>query len=256
VIYLHGAPGANKDHLRHADYYAQQQIRMVSVNRPGTGSSTLSQDWSALSFADDLRAVMDKLEIEKATVIGFSAGGLYACAYAYCFPERINKLGLLSSVGPFDIPSLREKLSDALQLFQEASINNPDGLLQQLSGITTPEAMLDLILSLASAPDQQLIDTPEIRGSLLAAFADVLEQGLEGVIKEVYNGAVPWGFSVSGIPVDTRIWHGTADRNMPIECSKYLAARIPRAQASYIDGAGHYFSFAMWPEILQSLLRP
>ena len=255
VIYLHGAPGSNKDHIRHADYYVKQQIRMVSVNRPGTGASTTSKNWSAIGFADDLRAVMDQLDIEKATVIGFSAGGLYACAYAYCYPERINKLGLLASVGPFDIPSLHAKLADAIQLFHETAIKNPEGLLQQLSDITTPEAMFELMLSLVSAPDKHLLKTPEIRNSLLPTFADVLEQGMENIIKEVYNTAMPWGFSASDIPVDTRIWHGTADSNTPIACSKYLAARIPRAQATYIDGAGHYFSFEMWPEILQTILR-
>ena len=254
AIYLHGAPGSKRDHTSHKDFYARHNIRMISVNRPGTGLSTYYQDWSALTFAVDLRDLMNSLAIDNATIIGFSAGGLYACAFAHQFPERTKKLLLLSSVAPFDNSSLYGQLTETAQVFYEQSKNNPDLLLEQLSGVTTPEALLDIMKSLASDPDQQLFNAPDIRKDILYSFSDVLEQGLASFIKEVYNIAIPWGFSPCEISVATEIWHGTEDSNIPIACSQYLAENISHSETKYKENSGHYFSFAMWQEILKSTL--
>jgi len=254
VIYLHGAPGSNKDHSQHSADSRLQNIRMFAINRPGTGNSTASDSWSALGFADDLREVMDRLAIAKANVVGFSAGGLYACAFAYRYPERVERLGLISSVAPFNNPVLYEKLTEATQVFYEGAKHNPAGLLAQLSAITSSEAMFALVESLVSPEDKRILNSPEVRESMLSAFSDVVQQGLKGFVKEIFNIAVPWGFSVSDISTETRIWHGRADHNIPVECGEYLAKTIPSAQLTYMDGAGHYFSFERWPDIIQSLL--
>ncbi|MEN8169022.1 MAG: alpha/beta hydrolase [Pseudomonadota bacterium] len=253
VIYLHGAPGSYRDHSDFDELYRQQGLRMVSVNRPGTGSSTASGGWGALSFAADLRQVLDQLSISKATVIGFSAGGLYGCAFAHQYPERVERLALLSSVGPFDLPQLGNKRTEATKAFHDTAKENPAALLEQLSAITTAEALLALVNSLISSEDKKVFALPEVASQMRLAYADVLAQGLDKLIKEIAIINSPWGFSPAEIMVDTRLWHGTADINVPVECSEYLAEQIPAATASYVEGGGHYFSFEQWPELLQEI---
>ncbi len=254
IVYLHGAPGSNKDHAHHEAFYQKQGIRLISVNRPGTGTSGFHSDWNALSFADELKQVLDSLGIGRAAVVGFSAGGLHACAFAQRHPDYVSKLGLLSSVAPFDIPSLSEKRSEAIRQFHDAARDNPDALLEQLSSITSADDLLALIISLVSPQDQAVLSSPETTTQFLLSASDVLTQGLQPVIAEIAIINSPWGFSVSDITADTHIWHGTADINVPIECSQYLAAHIPHARASYLEGAGHYFSFAQWQEIVRAMI--
>jgi pimeloyl-ACP methyl ester carboxylesterase len=196
---------------------------------------------------------MDQLEIERATVIGFSAGGLYGCAFAHQYPERVVRLGLLSSVGPFDLPLLGNKRTAATKVFHDAAKENPAALLEQLAAITTVEALRALVDSLVLPEDRLVFAQSQIASQLLLSYADVLVQGLVRFIREITLINSPWGFSPREITAETLIWHGTADISIPIECSEYLAGQIPSARANYVEGAGHFFSFAQWPELLKAI---
>ncbi len=253
VIYLHGIPGSARERNGFDELYQQHHIRLLSVNRPGIGASTASNKWNALTFANDLLQLMSHLAIDKATVIGFSSGGLYGCAFAHQHPERVERLALLASVGSFDVPHLDTKRSDAIKAFHQAAKENPSALFEQLSAVTTPEALLAMVKSLSCPEDRALFAQPEISTQMLPAYADALAQGWDKVIQDIAIINSSWGFAPEEITVKTQIWHGTVDINIPIECSEYLAEKIPAATATYIEGAGHYFSFAQWPELLTEI---
>lgn len=254
VVYLHGSPGSNKDHCKHEELYQELGVRMLSINRPGIGKSTGQQGWNAISFADDLKNVLDTLEIEKTAVSGFSSGGLHACAFAHQHPDRITKLGLLGSVAPFDIPELNASRTEASKQLHDMARDNLDALVEQFSGVTTADALLGVIHSIVAPADQQIFDQPDIAEQFLLAYSDLLPDGLRNIFNEIGMINSPWGFSPSGITAETHIWHGTADINVPIECCKYLTNQIPSAKAHCIEGAGHYFPFVQWPQILNTLL--
>jgi pimeloyl-ACP methyl ester carboxylesterase len=253
VIYLHGMPGSNRDHSNYEELHQQLGIRLISVNRPGIGTSSTSDNHDALSFANDLLKVMKQLEIEKASIIGFSSGGQYGCAFAHSYPERVERLALLSSGGPFDLYIIGDKRTEAIRAFHDAARDNPSALLEQFSKITSPETLLALMYSMISPEDQQIVAQPKNLSQFLLVCEDVIAQGLDKLIKEITIFNSPWGFSPSEITVETLIWHGTADINIPVECSEYLAREIPSSIATYIEGAGHYFSFAQWPDLLKKI---
>ncbi|WP_172840335.1 alpha/beta fold hydrolase [Solemya pervernicosa gill symbiont] len=252
-IYLHGTPGSARDHLGFEPLYQELGLRMISVNRPGIGKSSFQKGSTAVSFADDLLQLFDQLSIDRADIIGFSAGGLYGCAFAAKYPERIVQLNLFSSVGPYDNPELHAKLSDVIRPLYDTAVHNPAALLEQLSGLTTPEAIIALLQSATSASDHAVLNAEQTRPGFIAASGDVLKQGLEWWVQEIANIASPWGFSPSEVTAKTRLWHGTDDLAVPIESSEYLVAAIPSATANYVEGAGHYFSHAQWPELLRDI---
>jgi len=254
VVYLHGSPGSNKDHCHQEALYRELDVRMISVNRPGIGKSSSKEGWNALGFAGDLKTVLDTLGVEKAAVSGFSSGGLHACAFAHQHPERVSKLGLLASVAPFDIPELSESRAEASKQLHDMARDNPDVLLEQFSGVDTPEALLAAIHAIVAPADQAIFERPDIAEQFHLAFADLLPDKLKHVFNEIGMINSPWGFSVTEIKAETHVWHGTADINVPIECCKYLTEQIPSAEAHCIEGAGHYFPFVQWREILQSIL--
>ena len=254
VIYLHGSPGSNKDHCQHESLYRELGVRLVSVNRPGIGKSSGMEGWTALSFTDDLKTVLDTLGIEKAAVSGFSSGGLHACAFAHQYPDRVSKLGLLASVAPFDIPELSNSRTEASKQLHDMARDNLDALLEQFASVTTAEALLEVLHSIVAPADQEILEQPEVAAQFLRAYADLLPNGLKNVFHEIGMINSPWGFSPADIRAETHIWHGTADINVPIECCEYLAEQIPAAEAHCIEGAGHYFPFVQWPQILRTLI--
>jgi 3-oxoadipate enol-lactonase len=69
-------------------------------------------------FADDLRAVLDELGIERARVLGFSMGVVAALRFAIRWPERVEQLVLVSAMAsrlPAEIIQRARLVEDMLQ---------------------------------------------------------------------------------------------------------------------------------------------
>jgi pimeloyl-ACP methyl ester carboxylesterase len=59
-----------------------------------------------------------------------------------------------------------------------------------------------------------------------------------------------WGFGPADIAVPVVLWHGEADRNVPVAHGRRLAALLPECRATFVPEAGHYLIFDRWREVL------
>jgi pimeloyl-ACP methyl ester carboxylesterase len=92
VLLLHGGLG-------HSDVWGKQipafseHHKIIAVDSRGHGRSTRSdQPYSYDLMADDVVALMDFLKIDKASIVGWSDGGIIGIDIAIRHPERLNKL--------------------------------------------------------------------------------------------------------------------------------------------------------------------
>ena len=77
-----------------------RRARVIAPDLPGHGASGKAPgDYSLGSLASSLRDLLVKLGHERATLVGHSLGGGVAMQFAYMFPERAERLVLLSSGG-------------------------------------------------------------------------------------------------------------------------------------------------------------
>ena len=75
-----------------------KNVRVVTLDIPGHGISVVTGEIHTMEFlADTLAAALDRLGIEKATIVGHSMGGYVALAFAERHPERTEALVLLHS---------------------------------------------------------------------------------------------------------------------------------------------------------------
>ena len=68
------------------------------------GSAKPRGDYSLGAYASGLRDLLAALGHERATVVGHSMGGGIAMQMAYQFPERVERLALVSSTSPTSRP--------------------------------------------------------------------------------------------------------------------------------------------------------
>jgi proline iminopeptidase len=97
-VVLHGGPGAHHDYLlpyfdglatgRTLRYYDQRGGGRSEVDRD------VSVDWR--SHVDDLAALLDIWQLQQATIVGYSWGGLLAMLFATTHPGRVTRLALVS----------------------------------------------------------------------------------------------------------------------------------------------------------------
>ncbi|HEY0135293.1 MAG TPA: alpha/beta hydrolase, partial [Nannocystis sp.] len=73
--------------------------QVVYLDQRGCGRSDRSEParWNLDTWADDVRAVCDALEVVRPVVLGFSFGGIVAQAYATRYPDHPGKLILAST---------------------------------------------------------------------------------------------------------------------------------------------------------------
>jgi pimeloyl-ACP methyl ester carboxylesterase len=99
VVLIHGMVNSSKHWeqvaLRLADRYT-----VVAPDLLGHGdSAAVRGDYSLGAHACSIRDLLSTIGIDRATVVGHSLGGGIAMQFFYQFPQRVERLGLISSGG-------------------------------------------------------------------------------------------------------------------------------------------------------------
>jgi len=107
----------------------ETDFRCVAVDLPGhgrshgTGPGTYGRDL----VLDDLRAVLDHLEIEECVLVGHSLGGYLSLALTIEDPRRVRGLGLVGAGPGFRNPESRDRWNESVaSLVADRDI--PDGM--------------------------------------------------------------------------------------------------------------------------------
>jgi pimeloyl-ACP methyl ester carboxylesterase len=92
VVLLHGGLG-NSDHFAFQLPALVDRFQVIAIDSRAQGRSTMGT--AAITYdqmASDVVAVLDKLEIQRAAVVGWSDGGEVALKLAISFPGRVDRL--------------------------------------------------------------------------------------------------------------------------------------------------------------------
>ncbi len=80
-----------------------QHFRVITFDNRGAGrTSAPDRPYSIAGMAEDVVALMDRIGVAKAHVLGFSMGGFIAQELALAHPERVGKLILLATAAGAD----------------------------------------------------------------------------------------------------------------------------------------------------------
>lgn len=104
IFFLHGWPGSRIEGCYLDKAARTHNIRIVTIDRPGFGSSTPDPKRTVLSHAKDVDHVAQHLKAERYGVLGVSGGGPYALACAKALPaDKLKVVSIVCGLGPSDI---------------------------------------------------------------------------------------------------------------------------------------------------------
>lgn len=229
VVLLHGQPGTAGDWQRVTPLLTDR-YQVVVPDRPGYGRT----GGRATGFAGNAHAVielLDRLDLERAVLVGHSWGGGVALAAAASWPARVAGLVLASSVGPGEHLGWNDRLL-AAPLVGDALAAAAIGGLGLALGRTRVQELADRHMT-GRAHEAVVALTRLTRGGSLVWKSFVTEQ--RALVEELDD----LGPGLGAITAPTVVVHGRADHLVPPEVAEKLAAAIPGATLLLLPRAGH-----------------
>ena len=99
LLFLHGLGSTKKDWEAQIPFFSRN-YRVITPDLRGHGRSSKPEKAYGVEYmAEDIKQFLDALEIDKATLIGFSMGGAVAFQFAYMYPGQTDRLVIVNS-GP------------------------------------------------------------------------------------------------------------------------------------------------------------
>jgi pimeloyl-ACP methyl ester carboxylesterase len=261
ILYCHGVPSSRVE----GDLYFTPEImanldtRIIIPDRPGIGRSDYQENRQILDWAKDAAELTSQLGIERFGVLGSSGGAPYALACGARLPQ-VAAVGIMGGIAPFEAAGIKKSLSGPLKaMFWLAKVAPLvlSGLFRlnlramRKGGAKAGERMV----AMAPEPDKSVLRRPEIQAQFMACFAAACQNGVRGAVTDTGLVARPWGVDLAGIRVPVLLWHGVQDRNVPVECGRYLAKTIAHCEAKFYANDAHLsVPLNHLAEILSSLI--
>lgn len=213
-----------------------EEFTVIAPDFLGHGQSDKPRaDYSLGGYANGMRDLLTILNIDKVTVVGHSFGGGVAMQFAYQFPERTERLVLVSSGG------LGPEVSLAIRAINLPGFHQLIGLLglpvvrnvaQSLltglsdSGIPAARDLDEVAVILESWRDPQ---TRRAIKHLVRACIDMRGQIITMRDRAYLTAAMPMAL----------VW-GTHDQVLPVEHAAVCAALAPDAAVEIFEDSGHF----------------
>jgi pimeloyl-ACP methyl ester carboxylesterase len=235
VVLFHGALATSADWLAGPfDPLVAEGVRVTAIDRPGCGRSRRERfGGMPRTQAEQIRAGLDALGIERPLVVAHSFGGLVALAYAELFPEALSHLVLLA---PLAFPEPRP-LEHSFLMPRSAPFLGP--LLSSAADATIDLPMLKLFQKLMFSPQEvpQHWERHYPYAEMLTPHA-MVAQGEDAA--SVFPFAPAGLIDVSRIETPTHIIQGSADKVVRMELhARPLARLMPDARLTELQGVGH-----------------
>jgi pimeloyl-ACP methyl ester carboxylesterase len=249
VVLIHGMVNSSRHWeqvaLRLADSYT-----VIAPDLIGHGdSATPRGDYSLGAHAAVIRDLLTVIGIERATIVGHSLGGGVAMQFFYQFPQRTERLALVSSGG------LGHEVSPMLR---SAALPGMSALLS----LAAHRRVLDLLWEIG----ERMRARGSGRGVYVHAVVRALRPLQDAGAREAFLQTLRSVIDVHGQRVSARdrlylldsvptliVW-GERDHTIPLEHGRAAHAALPHAQFETLPRAAH-FPHLEDPEGLAEALR-
>ncbi|HLI86276.1 MAG TPA: alpha/beta hydrolase [Bryobacteraceae bacterium] len=99
VVLLHANTGSSRVWEYQIPAFRAAGYRVIAFDRRGWGRTEVEPGAKDSTAADDLRALLDSLGIQRIHLVGTGGGGFVAFDFALSYPERMRSLVVANSIG-------------------------------------------------------------------------------------------------------------------------------------------------------------
>jgi pimeloyl-ACP methyl ester carboxylesterase len=233
LVFVHGLSGCWANWLEQLPVLARER-RVLTLDLPGFGYSPMPAERISISgYARLLDRLLGELGIDAAAVVGNSMGGFIAAELAIAFPQRVERLVLISAAGISTtghpgsmraVPVIR-RLETVLAASGAWVASRSDTVARRAR---LREALLNVVVRHPSRLPAALA-AEQLRGAGKPGFL----QGLQAVLDYDIRARLP------EIACPTLIVWGDGDRLIPVRDADVFAELIPNSRKVIFEDTGH-----------------
>ncbi|MDQ7908094.1 alpha/beta hydrolase [Phytohabitans sp. ZYX-F-186] len=247
VVLSHGWPLNSDSWEAQQLFLAEHGYRAIAHDRRGHGRSTQSWGGNEMdTYADDLAAVVEALDLRDVTLVGFSTGGGEVARYIGRHgTARVAQAVLVSAVPP---------------LMLETG-DNPGGLPIEVFDAIRAGSLADRSQLYRDLADGPFFGLNRPGASVSQGVRDAFwRQGLQAGHRNAYESiaafsATDFRADLDAFDVPTLVIHGDDDQVVPFEVGgKASAARIEGATLTVYAGAPHGITDTHKQQLSEDLL--
>jgi pimeloyl-ACP methyl ester carboxylesterase len=125
------------------------------------------------------------------------------------------------------------------------------GLIRMLEPLA--DVAVDVFARTISPADQPLFEDQAMRRMFTEDLILAARQNFQAICLDLALFARPWGFSLGDLAVPVHIWHGDADRIVPLDHGVHLSKRIPGSELRIRPGEGHLGGLSAAREVFDAI---
>ncbi|PFA26536.1 alpha/beta hydrolase [Bacillus thuringiensis] len=247
VVLIHGWPLSGRSWEYQVPALVEAGYRVITYDRRGFGQS--SQPWEGYeydTFTSDLHQLLEHLELQNVTLVGFSMGGGEVARYISTYgTDRIERAVFAGAVPPYLYKSEDHPegaLDDAtIEAFKSGVINDRLAFLDEFTkGFFAAGNRTDLVSEPFRLYNWDIAASASPKGTLdcITAFSKT------DFRKDLEKFNIP-----------TLIIHGDSDATVPYEYSgKLTHEAIPNSKVALIKGGPHGLNATHAKEFNEALL--
>lgn len=199
--------------------------------------------YSLKDMAADAIALMDKLNIPAAHIVGASMGGMIAQIIAATSPDRVLSLtSVMSSSGAPGLPGPSAALRKKMIAKRTAKPTREDAItttvqMLELMSYPDPARAPDAFEAMAARSYDRGFNALGTKRQLLAIISDGSRAG-----------------RLAKVRTPTLVIHGAADPLVPLACSEDIARRVPGARLEIVQEMGHDLPPSKMPHVMKLIV--
>ncbi|NJL37046.1 MAG: alpha/beta hydrolase [Leptolyngbyaceae cyanobacterium SM1_4_3] len=246
ILCLHGHPGIGASMSVFTQHFSQR-FKTFAPDLRGYGKSQAKTAFKMQDHLVDLEALLDRHQIKRCLVLGWSLGGILATELALRRPERVSGLILIAS-------AMRPRSSHPPVSWEDNLYTGLASVINWLQpgwqwNIDTfgKRSLYRYLIEQHTAIAYQHLATEGIPAYLQTSAS--ARQALGDALKQEYDRLA----ELSQIQCPSLVMAGTADRHITVDSSLETAQHLPKCNwLSYPDVA-HLFPWEIPEQVLQDI---
>ena len=248
ILCLHGHPGSGQS-MSVFTQHLGQRFQTIAPDLRGYGKSQTRQDFVMTDHVVDLEQLLDRYQIERCLILGWSLGGIMAMELALKRPDRVTGLILIAtSARPWgDHP--RSSWLDYLFTGIAASLNQLKPGWQWNIDTFGQRSLFRYLLQRHTPTAYQYLATDAIRA--FQQTSQSATRALDQALQQRYN-RLP---DVGQITCPTLMLAGAVDRHINADSSLATAQALPNCEWHCYANTAHLLPWEVPEEILADIDR-